>query len=201
MSFPAWPSAVVVLGVVFMLVFRAPISRFIDRTRSVSRKGVRAYEDPQLTAKKPDALAKFLESYHNPMLLEVEAAIESEIQDLGLTDPTDVRKALSKRLATDRILRWFEAAQHRIFASQVAALVFLNARPGPIPRDGLKNLYDKAAADFPMLYIGRTFDHWLAFLTVQRFVVEQASGVSISAAGREFLQWRVNQGHSGPWDG
>ena len=98
MSFLAWPSAVVVLGVVFMLVFRAPISRFIDRTRSVSRKGVRAYEDPQLTAKKPDALAEFLESYHNPLLLEVEAAIESEIQDLGLTDPTDVRKALSKRL-------------------------------------------------------------------------------------------------------
>ena len=160
-----------------------------------------AYEDPQLTAKKPDALAEFLESYHNPLLLEVETAIEREIQDLGLTDPTDVRKALSKRLAADRILRWFEAAQSHIFASQVAALTFLNARPGPIPRDGLKGFYDKAAVDFAMFYIGRTFDHWLEFLTVRGFVVEQDAGVSISTAGREFLQWRVNQGHSGPLHG
>ena len=62
MSSFAWPLAVVVLGVVFMAVFRRPISRFIDRTRSVSKDGVRAYEDPQLSAKKPEALAEFLET-------------------------------------------------------------------------------------------------------------------------------------------
>jgi len=118
----AWPSAVVALGVVFMWVFRHPISRFIDRTRSVSKDGVRAYEDPQPSAKKPDALAEFLETYHNPLLLEAEDALEGEIKSLELTDPDDIRKALSKALAANRIVRWFEAAQHHIFASQVAAL-------------------------------------------------------------------------------
>jgi len=165
MSSFAWPLAVLALSVVFMFVFRRSISRFIDRTRSVSRDGVRAYEDPQPLAKKPDALAEFLGTYHSPMLLEVESALEGEIENLGLTDPADIRKALSKGLAANRIVRWFEAAQHQIFASQVAALTYLNAQPGPILKDGLQGFYKKAAADFPHLYVGRTFDQWFAFLT------------------------------------
>ena len=201
MSSFAWPLAVVVVSVVFMWVFRRPISRFIDRTRSVSKDGVRAYEDRQPSAKKPDALAKFLETYHSPLLLEAEDALEGEIKNLGLTDPADIRKALSKALAANRIARWFEAAQYQIFASQVAALTYLNAQPGPIPKDGLQGFYDKAAADFPNLYVGGTFDQWFAFLTTRRLVAEGDAGVGISVPGREFLQWRVNQGHSGPWHG
>lgn len=198
MSSFAWPLAVVALGVVFMGMFKRSISRFIDRTRSVSRDGVRAYEDPQPSAKKPDALAEFLETYQNPLLLEMEDAIEGEIQNLGLTDPADIQKALSRRLAANRIVRWFEAAQHHIFGSQVAALTYLNAQPGPIPQDDLQGFYDAAAADFPILHADRTFDQWLMFLTARRLVAEGDAGVGISLAGREFLQWRVNQGYSGP---
>lgn len=201
MSSFAWPSAVVILGLVFMWKFGRPISRFIDRTRSVSRDGVRAYEDPQPSAQKPDALAKFLETYHSPLLLEAEDALEREIEQLGLTDPSDIRKALSKALAANRIVRWFEWTQYHIFASQVAALTYLNAQLGPIPRDDLQGFYDKAAADFPILYVERTFDQWLEFLTMQQFVTEGDAGVGIAVAGREFLQWRVAQGHSGPWHG
>ena len=201
MSSFAWPLAVVALGVVFMGVFRRPIIRFIDRTRSVSKDGVRAYEYPQPTARKPDALAEFLETYHNPLLLEVEDALEGEIKNLGLTDPADIRKALSKELAANRIVRWFEAAQYQIFPSQVAALTYLNAQPGPIPEDGLRGFYEKAAADFPLLYVERTFDQWFEFLTTQQLVANGDGGVRISVAGREFLQWRVTQGHSGPWHG
>ena len=201
MSSFAWPLAVVVLGVVFMGVFRRPISRFIDRTRSVSKDGVRAYEDPQLSAKNPEALAEFLETYHSPLLLEVEDALEGEIKNLGLTNPADIRKALSKGLAANRIVRQFEAAQYHIFASQVAALTYLNAQPDLILKDALQVFYDKAAADFPMLYVERTFDQWFVFLTAQGLVAEGDAGVGISVAGREFLRWRVNQGHSGPWHG
>lgn len=197
----AWPLAVVTLGFVFIGVFRRPISRFIDRTRSVSKDGVRAFDDPQPPAKKPDALAKFLETYHNPLLLEEEDAIEEEIKNLGLTDPADIRKALSKGLAANRIMRWFEAAQYHIYASQVAALTYLNAQPDPVPKDGLRGFYDKAAADFPILYASRTFDQWFAFLTAHRLVAEGDAGIGISGTGRQFLQWRVNQGHAGPWHG
>ena len=48
----AWPGAMLAVAVVFMWRFRDPITRFIDRTRSVSREGVRAYDDPQPSAQK-----------------------------------------------------------------------------------------------------------------------------------------------------
>ena len=198
----AWPLAAVVLGLVFLVLFKSPISRFIDRTKSISKGGVRAYDEAQLSAGKPEALAEFLETYHNPLLLEVEAALAEEIHNLGLTDPTDVQKALYKGFATNFILRWFEAAQNTIFASQVSALTFLNSQPKPTTKDVLKTrFYDRAVSDYPLWHADRSFDQWYAFLIHQNFVAEENALVGISVAGRQFLQWRVTQGHSGPMFG
>ena len=98
-SYFAWPLSVVVVVVVFLWMFRNPIVRFIDRTKSVSKEGIRAYDDPQLSTKSPDALTKFLDGFHSPLFLETESFIDKEMQDKGVTDPADVRKALLKMLA------------------------------------------------------------------------------------------------------
>ena len=198
----AWPLAMVVLGMVFMWLFRDQIGRFIDRTKSVSKEGVRAYDESQLSAKKPGALTEFFESYHSSLLLEVESAIEKDFRDQGLTDPTDVRKALVKRLAGAVIWGQFEALQSSIFASQIEALMLLNGVPQPIPKTDLEAfIYDKAATNFPEWHENRTFDQWFEFLRAQVLVVEAEAGVNISVRGREFLKWRIEQGRSGPWFG
>ncbi len=202
LPFVVWPLVVVALGVFFLLLFRVPISRFIDRTKSVTKKGVRAYDNAQPTANKPDALAKFLESYHSPLLLEVESDIEQEIQDRGLTHPADVQKALVKSLAAAVVARHFEVVQSSIFASQLEALLFLNGLRGPMPKAHLKGrFYDKAATNFPAWYENRTFEQWFEFLKGHTLVFEAEAGVDISARGREFLKWRVEQRRSGPWSG
>ncbi len=38
--FVAWPAAVVLLGIVFMVIFKRPITRFIDRAQKVSKEGI-----------------------------------------------------------------------------------------------------------------------------------------------------------------
>lgn len=199
LPFVAWPLAALASAVAFMFMFKTQIAGLIDRTRSISKSGIRTYEEVQLSSKKPNALTEFLETYHNPLLREVESACENEIRDRGLVDPHDVQKALCKGLATQFILRWFETAQHHIFASQIAALKFLNAQPQKTARSDLKSVFfDNAVVEFPEVHAGRSFDQWFAFLRQHGFVVEEGSEVQISVAGREFLQWRVQQGHSGP---
>jgi hypothetical protein len=63
MTAVAWPGAALIFGVFFVLVFRPHIGRFLDRTKSVGKEGLRAYDEAQsqqLTTK-PDALTQFLD--------------------------------------------------------------------------------------------------------------------------------------------
>lgn len=195
----SWPIATVLITLVLGLLFRGPIGRFIDRTRSVSKKGIRAYDDAQLSARKPEGLTEFLEGFQSPLLLAVEAYIEKDLQDRGFTDPAHVRKVLLKRLAGAVISAHFEDVQRLIFSSQLEALNFLCEQFAPTPKTTLKNLfYDKAVTGFPVMYENRPFDTWLGFLREQDLVDETAKGISLSLRGREFLKWRVGSGRSGP---
>jgi hypothetical protein len=199
----AWPIAVVVLGVVFMFVFRTQIGRFLDRTKSVGKDGVKAYDETkQLSAPKPDALTQFLETYHNPLLIETEAAIEEDEKKRGLTNPSDTVKALRKSLAGVLIVWQFERTYNIIWRSQVSALIFLNGRaPELTPEAEIQSFFDAAASDYPTLYEGREFKDWLGYLTSQLLVLRTADGVAITVRGREFLKWRIEEGRNGPYHG
>ena len=195
----SWPMATVLITLVLGLLFRGPIGRLIDRTRSVSKEGIRAYDDAQLSARRPEGLTEFLEGFQSPLLLAVEAYIEKDLQDGGFTDPAHVRKVLLKRLAGVLITAHFEDVQRIIFASQLEALDFLCEQFTPTPKDTLKNrFYDKAVTVFPMVYKNRSFDTWLGYLREQDLVDETAEGISLSVRGREFLKWRVGSGRPGP---
>ena len=56
--------------------------------------------------------------------------------------------------------------------------------------------YDRAAATFPSWFKHYTFEDYLAFLVRSGLVtVDAADGVvKIMSKGREYLQWRVQQG-------
>lgn len=202
MEVVVWPLVVLILGVAFMFVFKAPIGRFLDRTKSVSKEGVQAYDEGQQTTTKPDALAQFLEGYHSPLLLETETLIEEELKKRGLTNPTDAIKALRKSLAGILLALQFERVYNSIFTSQVAVLIFLNGRAGtPTPETELESFFTGAAAEYPKAYENRTFEEWLGFLTAQLLVLETKEGVAITVRGREFLKWRVDEGRAGPYYG
>ena len=201
-SYFAWPLFAVVVVVIFLWMFRDPIVRFIDRTKSVTKEGVRAYDDAQLSTRSPDALTEFLDGFHSPLFLETESDIDKTMQDRGVTDPADVRKALLKMLARAVIFGQFEGVQGSIFASQLTALQFLNEQAEPVPKATLKgHFYDKAVNDFAIWHANRTFDQWLEFLQRQTLVVDADAGVSISGRGVEFLKWRVGNRRVGPWFG
>ena len=197
-----WPLATVMMFAVFLVMFRDPIVRFIDRIRSVSKEGVHSYDDVQRSAPGPSALAEFLGGFHSPLFHEVESGIDKLIQDQGLTDSADVRKALLTMLARAVIFGEFEGVHSSIFASQISALNFLNAQAAPVSKATLEvNFYNKAVTDFPSLYRNRTFGQWLDFLLGRALVVDADAGVSISARGMEFLKWRVDNRRAVPWIG
>lgn len=197
----AWPGAAVVFGVFFVVMFRKNVSRLLDRTKSVGKEGLVAYDEQQKQAAlmQPDAITQFLEGYHSPLLLEVERNINAELEKRGLTSPPDANKALRKSLGAMMIEYLFEKTENSIWGSQIEALTFLNGRaPLPTPTEELEVYFTKAAAAYPRLYEDRTFQDWLAYLTQQLFVGVNEHGATITLRGREYLKWRVDQGRVGP---
>jgi hypothetical protein len=204
----AWPGVVLILGLAFIFTFRTNIGRFLDRTKSVGKEGLRAYDEPNQQQQQPiatapsDALTKHLETYHNPLILEVEANISRDLKERGLTDPNEANKALVKSLASVQLLWEFEKVENNIFASQVDALTFLNTRvPHPTALNDLEPFYSRAAAKYPKLYENFAFQNWLQFLTGNVLVLVNQDGGSITIRGREYLKARVDQGRSGPFWG
>ena len=200
----AWPLAAVVLGIVFIGVFKSPITRFIDRAKKVSKDGVHTYDEAQqqqaTLPQQPDALAQFLEGYHSPLLLEIESNLEQELVSRGLTNVNDANRALRKSLAGLLLILEFEKLENLIWASQVQALHFLNGR-SPTGPANIEPFFTEAVAANPRMFEDRTFQEWLGFLTSQTLALVNEHGISITVRGREYLKWRVDQARSGPYIG
>ena len=198
-----WPLAVIVIVLGVVLILRDSFKRLIDRTKSFAYvKSFQAHTENQPTANESDAFTKFRESLQNPLLLEVERGVEKEIRDQELTDPSDIRKFLTTRLAGALIQAHFELIQSSIFASQFEALTRLNELQGAtMDKLHLKQrFYDNAAAKLPKEYeIPTTFELWFEYLRRQVLIAVEGERVGISSRGREFLKWRVEQGRPRPW--
>ena len=195
----AWPIAIVALGVLFMWIFRVQIGRLLDRTKSIGRGGLHAYDEGQQATIKPDAIAQFLEGYHSPLLLELEADIDEEATKRGLINSPDLIKALRKSLAGVVISLEFERTENTIFASQVAALVHLNGRaPTPSPLADVERFYSSAAEQYAKFYEKVDFGRWYGYLKARGLIREDPGGVTITVRAREYLKWRVDEGRSGP---
>jgi len=189
-----------------MVMFRSNIGRFLDRTKSVGKDGVRAYDEPaalppqQPVAPPNDALLKRLEEYHNPLLREVEENIANDLKARGLTNLNDANKALIKSLAGTQLLLEFERVENTIFASQVAALTFLNPRT-PTQLSDIEPFYSAAASKYPKLYENKPFHDWLSYLIAKTLVRVNEDGVEITVRGREYLKARIDQARPGPFFG
>ena len=91
-----WPSVVLALGVLFIIVFRRPIADLLGRTRKVGKGGLETYDNAQLPAPTDTRteVEKFLRTYDNPLLLEQEGSIRMDLKNRKLDAPADSQQVL-----------------------------------------------------------------------------------------------------------
>jgi len=196
-AFFAWPLAVVILGTIFMLVFRQPISTFIGRLRKVSRAGLEASSDqPQKVPERepsPEATEELMKSFDSPTLREQEAAIQKALKDRGVTGGEAV-KVLIRHLASNQIALNYEQLNTAIWGSQVSLLRFLNSSATGETSDTLRPFYDSAAANYPDVYSQYDFESYMNFLINARLIIKQEGRYLITELGRDFLVYLARVG-------
>jgi hypothetical protein len=194
----AWPAAF--LFVVFR--YKDHVGRLIDRLR----EGGPAKFDPipqqptKPTASIPSsapgnpAVSTSLASIRTPAVVEMEKLIEGLPAVTNDNDPTSRNATLITLAAKAVIVSQFERAEANIYASQLDLLHYLNSRAGGEAPSRLKELfYDPARNKFPDVYKSYAFEAYLQFLAAAFFIANTGTQVAITAMGREYLLWRVEQ--------
>lgn len=197
MEFLAWPAAVVILGVVAMLVFKQPLTRFLDRAEKIGKGGIQTATGAQVggVEVKPSPADELLKAFDNALLVEREKFIRAELERLHINPGIDRERVLIRLLAALALVQAFERTYTLVWGSQISALQFLNSA-GTVPVDLLRPWYDQGAAREPELYDGYTFEQWLGFLQGNLLVLRSGENVAISLEGREFLKYLLHQGYS-----
>jgi hypothetical protein len=196
----AWPAAVLILGLVFLFLFKKPIDRLLDRTERIGKEGIQAVTRRQeeaiadSTTKKAD---EFMKLFDNALLVQREEALKAQLEAVLGKDPTDRERVLVRLLAANTIAEEFERNYYLIFGSQIAALVQLNtAGAVGIEMPQIEAIFSQAAQRHPDIYKDAQIADWLSFLLRTHLVHIEVNKAYITPVGKEFLKYLIHQGYS-----
>ena len=217
----AWPIVLLCLGLFFLLIYKAPITGFLNRsdkakignfaadapinqTQTASNNINNLGKLEQLTKSEPgyqniekddntekDGVVAYLASFDNPLIKETEKIISENLKSRNITDAAGRERFLIRELASTQMIVFMERVYAEIWASQVAALRSLNSCHGGVDVSILKNFYDTAKANYPDLYKDMKLESWQHYLTLFNLIQLDGSKVVITMAGQQFLKYLI----------
>ena len=201
MDFINWPVAAGAVIVVFMLLFRKPISNLLERTKNVSvgKVGLKATPGHRMPTIDGQSQARLLlQAPDSEIQAEQETAIRNKLDQIS-GDPREREDLLVRDLASARACELLEQVYQQIWGSQLAALQFVSENTGAITTDPLRIWYDQGLAQWKKdggdAY---EFEVWLRFLIDTKLIAipNDNNLISITTYGREFLTYLAERGHS-----
>lgn len=190
------PVAAIVLGVATMIVFKAPLSRLLDRTKKITTRGLETEATNQKIALTASAAEELHRVFDNALLVQREALVRTTLEGLEFRDPTERESFLIRFLAASAISQQFERAYWNIWGSQLAALQFLNGLgTDGAEQDWLLPFYEQSAAKDPQAEVEYPFDQWLGFLVSHQLASPEGTRIGVTLEGREFLKYILHQGY------
>jgi len=149
----------VVLGVVFLFMFRNEIRELFRNIRKIDRSGVTLApaQKEAPTEKDPKAEAEaLLRQFDSALLLEMEGSIYQDLRQRNLTG-TEALPVLVRFLASAYLVSGFEIIYRTIWGSQLSLLEYLNAHPGK-PVDAVRPFHEVGASVYPNWFQGYPFE-------------------------------------------
>ena len=192
-----WPPIALIFSIVFIIVFRSPISAFIGRIRSVGKGGVTTDSSPEVQHEKQrkKAVEDLLNVGDSVVINELEQLIITDLSARDLETEGDSIKVLVKHLAVNQLELDFEQIHSLIFGSQISLLKRLNEVAGQgKPKEFMEDYFSSVQNTFEELR-SWTLEKYLDFLFGRTLVTTATVNYHITNKGVEFLAWMVRTGH------
>src|SRR3989442_11078261 len=131
----SWPISVCLASLIFLvffvLRFQKEISRFIDRTKRITKEGVEAGTTAIATQEvtdiaKPSPADELLQSFDNQLLVEQEGLIRGYLEQKKIQNPPERERVLTRYLASSYIVQKIESIYRSIRGSQHRDMQLIN---------------------------------------------------------------------------
>ncbi|MBI2385697.1 MAG: hypothetical protein HYV14_06755 [Elusimicrobia bacterium] len=220
----AYPIVILILGLVFMSMFKSPITNLIGRARKVKLPGfdadTEALAQPTTTNQNTPAISQpahsdspanapsdthilnmeALREFDSPLLVEIENNIYAELEKRKINPPVGSRPGavtlLVKSLGKLIIQTQFEGIYDHIFRSQLEILAHLNSlAPKGETEKSIKEYYTKAQEQQPRLK-DYAFTNFIGYLLAHQLIRKDGNIFAATVKGREFLSYIPSSGKS-----
>lgn len=195
-----WHHLAFIFALVFIVIFRQPLSELIRRTTKIGKEGLTAGSAPEAQREKsdPKAVQQLLEVVGNSIVItDIEGRIRTELTGKGLNADGDTVNVLIRHLAGTQLLLSFEQIHNQIFGSQIFLLKKLNEVVGQgRPLAFVNNHIDHVKTKYPSELGEWTYDQYLEFLYGRLLIVRHGDQIHITNNGVEYLTWLARNGRS-----
>lgn len=192
-----WPISVLIFGIIFIFVFKNPISNFIARLRSVGKEGFLADSSPEIQTEKKqkETIQELMDVGVSVVRNEMEKLIIEDLRKKGLDTDGDTIKVLIRHLAATQIALDFEQIYGLLFGSQIFFLKKLNEVSG-IGRDSkfVNEYFQRVHSRYPEAFKDWSLDAYLQILFQRTLLTLSNSNYHITNKGQEFLVWLARAG-------
>jgi hypothetical protein len=190
---PKWASAVswFVAGAVLLALV------WFQQRKSINQSGQStAFQSASNTLVSPtqtfDAAAFFRTNYVSSLTAEGEKNI---LLAAAQYQPSDCAGFLARIIGIGLVAYLHDMTWAYIFKSQLLMLSELNRRGGVMSLDDAKPYYDKAAIDFPKIYLAYSYTQWLSFVKQQQLLIQHPNDeLEITVKGKDFLKYLTHWG-------
>ena len=206
----AWPSALFLIAVFFMVLFRESISSFIGRAKRVDNSGVEAFKpnqnqsfgddgtaparekDEEPESKEP--IERHKEEFQSSLVIKQEKRIENDLKEQGFEDTNTINKALKKSLAATQLSLLLFQVETNIMRNQTRTLEYLNGKTQKIKKEDVRPEYEAMLQNYETSEHRYSFGEWLGFMESYELIDVQGQHIVITERGKGYLKWRIETG-------
>ncbi len=196
----SWQHLAFLFALIFIFVFRQPLSGLIKRTTKIDKEGLTAEPSPESQREKTEtsaeAVQQLLDVVGNSIVInEIEERIRNELTAKGLPVGEGIAKVLIKHLSGTQLLLEFERIHSSIFGSQILLLKKLNEVAGQGRTEEFVKNYIEHVKELYAEQLGEwTSEQYLNFLYSQLLIVSDSGQIHITNLGVEYLTWITRNG-------
>ncbi len=200
MSAITWQHLTFVFALVFIYIFRQPISELIPKITKIGKDGVTAVSSPEAQREKaePEAVQQLLDVIGSSIVIaETESRIKRDLIDRNLSAEGDAAKVLIRHLAGTQLLLTLEQIHSLIFGSQIFLLKKLNEVTGQgRPFSFVTAHIDHIKALYPSQLGEWSHEQYLEFLNTRGLIIRHTDQIHITNLGVEYLTWIARNGRT-----
>jgi len=193
-----WPHITLVFGLIFIWVFKTPISTFLSKVDSVSKDGISTKSSPeaQNENQEKNGAEELLAIDDSEVIKEIEASIVSSLHEKKLETGSDTDKVLIRHLAVTQLILEYERVHGSIFGSQIFLLKRLNEVAGQGKNRGYIEEYYLSVQQYHDELKDWDVNEYLHFLSQRSLITIIDEQYHISKKGVEYLIWLAKTGKS-----